>query len=122
MPEHSLSVHPFVGCSHPDYFQADLCQQDQENHNIEEGTDIHVTENTHGCVVEGTVSSCPADMTKLFIDDNGKMGSAVFSARSAGANGCNAKVKSFAVREPSRGSVSTILRFQYDLPFKISGT
>lgn len=49
------------------------------------------------------------------------MGPEVFSAKIAGYNEQNAIVKFVAVREPGRGSVSTFLRFQYDLPTIMSG-
>lgn len=59
-------------------------------------------------------------MKTFVIGDNAEMGAALFSAIMAGANDRNAEVKAFSVSEPSRGSVSTILRFQYDFLSKMS--
>lgn len=75
MPDHLLSINPFVGFSHIKEVQADLCQQDIDSVKGANGAD-KVLENDDA--VAGMVSPCPIDLTRtdlarFVIDDKGKI-------------------------------------------------
>lgn len=53
------------------------------------------------------------------MDEEGKMGVAVFPAKQVGDNERNAKLNPRALREPNRRSFCNIILFQYDLPPKM---
>ena len=120
MPEHLLSVHPFVSLSHLDGVNADLIANDNEarNHGDEEAQCEDGPETT----VEGTVGSFPASLRKFIVDDNGKLGPAIYSAKKVGVCDRNAKTKAYAVREPCKGTLANVLRFQLDMPTEMSTT
>lgn len=117
MAENLLSVHPYVGMSHLEGVQADLIEEQLDTtdtkNNIGDFSDEH---KRHDNTVYGTVSSCNGALRKININDDKKMGPAVFSAKRLETTAPNDNMKACSILELSRENFGNIMRFQYDFP------